>query len=140
MKKAAIITTSAILAFFLAIALTIFIFLELNPLYKSHDALKSYLLNITPIGTNMDDAKSAVRKAFKLRNSDVWVDMEMGYKINDRGLSYTYGLDSSYTIVGEKSIYFDFGQVGFNFVGAYYAFDENDKLIEILVVKTLDVL
>ena len=133
-KKIVIFTISLTLASVLIIVLLASIFFELNPLWQSHDSLKRHLLKITPIGTSMEEAKVAIEKSFKLADSDIGVDMESGYKINDQGERYIDYLDKSYTIVGEKSIHFYLGSGGLSSsIGAKYAFDENDKLIEILV-------
>ena len=134
MKKVIIIISSIALALILAIVLLAFAFFELNPLWKSHDSLERHLLKITPIGTSMEEAETVIKNRFKLKDSDIHINMESGYKINDQGGRYIDYLDKSYTIVGEKSIHFYLGSGGLSSsVGAKYAFDENDKLIEILV-------
>ena len=120
------------MALILAIVLLVFAFLEANPLWKSHEEIKKRLLKITPIGTSMEEAKASVES--KLKPKRIGDDLESGYKIDDQGYIYNSQLDKSYTVVGEKSIHFYLGSGGLSSsVGAKYAFDENDKLIEILV-------
>ena len=143
MKKIIIISVPVIIAVGVAISLAFVMimsaFYELNPLWKSDEELKDYLLDITPIGTSMEDAENAVKKKFDLEYG-ISVNMESGYKINSEGRRYSYRPDESYTIVGEKSIKFYLGYDVFHSVHAEYAFDKDDKLIDILVTKFLQLI
>ena len=136
MKKVIIITTSVVLTVVLSIALLVFAFFQLNPFWKSNEEIKKDLLNITPIGTSIDDVTPAVKSKYTPKQGGSIINN--GYKIDEQGDIYNSQLDKSYTVVGEKSIFFHFGKRWLEHVFVYYAFDENDELIDILVYKEVD--
>ena len=115
----------------LSIALFVFAFFELNPLYKPEEEIKKDLLKVTPIGTNMDNVIVTVKNNREIDRSNIYT--KDGYRIAEFGWPYNAGQHDSYTVVGEKSIHFIFGLAGFDSVGAWYGFDENDELVDILV-------
>jgi len=106
----------------------------LNP---SRGVIKNELLKVTPIGTSMEDVISAIesKNKWKIR----YIDYESGYRIDKYGNpDFTY-MPQFYTVVGEKSIEVFIGvYLKGIYVSAYYAFDENSNLIDILVYKEWD--
>ena len=105
-----------------------------NPLRKSIEEIREYLLEFTPTGMSMDDV------------TEVIIKQEWGIRLIDHGSGYVvsrWGTPGNIgdTIIGEMSMvvtigyYLDFFETA---VSAYYGFDENSNLIDIAVRKDTD--
>lgn len=123
---------------FLAILSAVVVAL-LNPLRKSEEQIRADLLKLTPIGTDMQELKNPIKRTGKID----WVREDWGIVIGPRGPSGGYPLDDE-ELIGEKSMrvylgdYYVFFPFGI-YVEAFYAFDENGKLIEIAIRKGTNV-
>lgn len=122
-----------------AIILFIFIvliWLILNPLFMKERKIRDNLLKTIPMSTNMDEALQLIKK------NKEWEIRNINY--ND-GFDFTpyYGFPEKgeARVIGEKHIRVYLGNyfiIVHMDVIAYFAFDENDKLIEIYVEKQPD--
>ena len=93
----------------------------INPLYRSEEKIREYVLEITPIGTSMNEVLAVIEKQEKW---DYYrVNHEMGYRSDS---------SSEYTIVGEKYITVRLGMTWWFVydVYAYLGFDSAGKLID----------
>jgi hypothetical protein len=108
----------------------------INPLRKSHEGVTKDLLKLTPIGMDIKEVEKVIK------NKKEWEIMYISY---EQGFvhPYRYHLADDY-VVGEKSIRVFFGRYNFLFipmsVSAFWGFDEEGKLIEIYVVKNMNIL
>ena len=108
-----------------------------NPLRRSLEEIRAYLLEFTPIDMSMEDVVKFINRHEEW--NIVQIDYEYGYSIDNWGVPG--GSGSEDISIGEKSIrviigyYRDFFQTA---VSAYYGFDENSKLIGIAVRKDTD--
>jgi len=117
-----------------------------NPLRRTPERIRESMLELTPIGISIDEAMEVLEKA---RANENWKIVEsnrqVGVDVSNLGFGRdeiervveNMGLDSN--MAGEKSIYvlFDRYRSGiiWTSVYAYWAFDENEELIEIFVRK-----
>jgi len=133
-----------VLIFISVIMLTVAIFegyiVFLNPLMRSHEGIRAYMLKFTPIGMSMEDVVKVIEDNDNWRIRETW---ETGYTlINGRPSFFPRNLPASTgTIIGEKSLRVHIGEYRIFFttnVSVYYAFDEDSKLIDIAVYKDKD--
>ena len=125
-----------------AIALLVAAALMINPFLRSEAGIRNHLLRITPIGTSMEDV---IRVA---DSNNGWtirvIREEHGVVLHPRRLTPTGSSPTrDFPVVGEQSVRIFLGFHGFILkpaVTAFYAFDENGKLIEIFVRKEYDVI
>ena len=99
-----------------------------NPLQKPIDELKAEILELTPIGTSMNDVLALI-------NNKGW---EIRYAFNDRGVPSSEVDTGGLTYVGEKSIRATIGTYynpALVYVVVFWAFDENSNLMDIFVAK-----
>lgn len=135
MKK--IIIWSITGAVVIGLGLIILSFLT-NPLRRPEEQIKAYILELTPIGTSMEDVTIIIDNNKKWEAPRIFYESgvsyaDLGYpsKPDDIALGKT-------TIIGEKSIrtvigrYQNFFQV---VVDVLWAFDENGDLIDVFVQK-----
>lgn len=113
-----------------------------NPLRKSEENIKNDLLKQMPLGIDMHDVMKIVNK--KNTWNIIWVSEKHGIVIGRNGPSTVRILDDEIN-VGKKSMCVDMGYYYKYFfvqtdVSAFFAFDENSKLIEIAVSKSMNVL
>lgn len=98
-----------------------------NPLRRSDNYLRGRFLNDTPIGTSMNDVISYIRKKeYRIVN------------ISDSGFP-----DKNSKYVGYRSIRVDLGDYNTILttnVTVFWGFDEESKLIDVRVWKTVDAL
>jgi len=113
-----------------------------NPLRKSEENISYYLLKTIPLGTDMREAIQIIegKDEWKIR----WVDEEDGFVVGPYGPD-TGRAHDGYRGVGEKSMRVYLGYYYKYFfiqtdVSAFFAFDENSKLIEIAIDKSMNVL
>ena len=122
-----------------------------NPLRKPQEQIRASMLELTPIGTSMEDVLKVIG------SNEKW---EMMYANDKNGYSILGGRPSepspneTDTIVGKKSIRATIGKYNFDpqfdkdeilgsilytfidrYVSVYWAFDEDSKLIEVSVRK-----
>lgn len=111
---------------------------SLNPLRQSEERIRGNILELTPIGMNVDDALEAIGQNEKWGN----------YRRSDRGYIIRYGrpilpthnhLYDENEVIGVETIRvllgtYRFG-LGWIFVSAYWAFDENSSLVDVIVWK-----
>ena len=113
-----------------------------NPLRKSEARIRESILDLTPIGMSMDDIIKMVE------SKEEWepprVNYEYGVLYDKRMRRFRYGnyieaLSENFDITGEKSIDITMGHYsGFLvevYVTAWWAFDEDSKLIDVFVYK-----
>lgn len=106
----------------------------LNP---SVGRIRKNLLKITPIGTSMEDVIAAVESNEKWKID--YINEDSGYMVDENGNIWRNWMFGSYTVIGEKSIGVSLGiYLKGIYVSAYYGFDENSNLIDILVYKEWD--
>ena len=119
-----------VLVIILGIALTLY----LNPLRRSEEKIREKMLELTPIGTSMEDVVKVVEGNNKWEIA--WISYDRGYIIQEPG--------KPRTTIGEKSIRVFIGEYPFGegifttAVTVFWGFDENIKLIDVWVWKTTD--
>ncbi len=115
---------------------------SLSPLRRSEDEIKKDLLKLTPIGMDMENVIATLK-----RNKE-WDTLEVS---DEHGVLYDQRFErpmhyASYiegkeeqVEIGEKSVSIGLGHYGrfvnVRFVRAWWAFDENSRLINILIEK-----
>ena len=120
-----------------------------NPLRQSHEQIREEILELTPIGTSMDDVFRVVESNEKWK-IDEYRNQNQGYLVP--------ATVSTSEPIGEKSVKANIGVYSGEFrfntdpinafwfaifttgVNVYWAFDENSKLIEVFVHKETDVI
>ena len=100
--------------------------------------IRKDLLKVTPIGTSMEDVIAVVESNEKWKIYGIYEDR--GYLVDENGKNWRDWVSKQCIIIGEKSIDVSLGDYAIHYVNAYYAFDENSNLIDILVYKTVDFL
>ena len=107
-----------------------------NPIKRSEEGIRNYILSITPIGTNMYTVLSVIE------DKD-W----RGGSIIEQGASFQTYSDfkprQENAVIGEKHINAYLGSYRAlmlfeTFADAVWCFDENSKLIDVLVRKYVD--
>jgi len=120
----------AILYTLLATAVVFALVILLHPLMKPAALIRADMLRRTPIGTSMEEVVGIVEKNVERKGWNVYYN-----GVNDRGYVHP---DTS-EVIGTQSIdvylgsYREFWEVG---VSAYWAFDDDGKLIDVYVGKT----
>ena len=129
------------------ITLMVVIALIRNPLLRTEEGIRNYLLRITPIGTSMEEVIGVIDNhekwsiRFISEDSGVSLHPTVIPESSSRGL-YNNPLFPN-NIIGERSLRVYLGNYSLItrvYVDAFYAFDEDGKLIEILVWKVWDLL
>ena len=122
MKKVVIATLIISLIMIVAVA----IFLS-NPLRKSNDQIRESVLEITPLGTNMEDVLKVIetKKKWKV----VWINNDYKHEFTDLSGDFVIGTTSIKASIGKYRNFFEVD------VQVYWGFDENSKLIEVEVRK-----
>ena len=126
-----------IIPFSIAIVIIVlYAVMSTNPLRRSPERIREYLLELTPIGMTLDEAERAIRG----HNIDWWVvhvSGRMGAGMVGVDMSRAGGRVGEFT--GEKSIRASLGgyRGGFmwTLVEANWAFDGNAELIDVFVWK-----
>ena len=115
--------------------------LILNPLLKTRAGIQRYLLNITPIGTSIEDIihKAADNTNWTIRSRDA------GVALHPTRLNPTRGVadDPRFPVVGEQSVEVHLGtyrHITRVDVTAFFTFNEYGKLMEIFVIKEYDLI
>jgi len=118
---------------FLIIAIIIFIPL-LNPLEWSNESIRKRMFRLAPIGTSMEDLLIIIEK----NDWKIKATFTRGYTLV-HGIPGPpvpdYMLGENSISIGEKAIEVIVGNIIFGSVGVFYAFDGNDKLVDIAVIK-----
>ena len=126
MRKFIIISLS-ILAFIIAVAISVNMILFFNPLLKSSRAIRADILRLTPIGMSMDEVRTIIEINYNWRIRTG--SSERGY-VNPHNPPET-------RVVGEKHITADLGRGFLLIVSSSWGFDKNGKLIDVYVEKYL---
>ena len=134
MNKGFIIAVAVVVALVLLLLIvwgsTTYIMTRSNPLRRSEEKILSEMLELTPIGMHMDDV-------IKLIENEGW-------KIHFLNYSSGFRVPGTYdNIIGKKSIVATMGmyKTGLSlftverYVQVYWAFDEDSKLIHMLIHK-----
>ena len=122
-----------IIILFLVI-LTILILLTAisNPLRKDCEIIRNNILKVTPIGSDIDYIITAIEE----QGWEFEYQSDFGFRINSRDIS-----SKKSEFVGVKHIRATLGAY-INFfvtdVCAYWGFDENNKLVDVYIVKYTD--
>jgi len=127
---------------FIIIIILVVLSLLLNPLLRTNEGLRRHLLQKTPAGTSMEDVVDSIN------NNSSWTIRHRGggivYCLKDQiPTRFSNGNILDSTIVGEHSIEVRLGIYRIPikvYVTAFYAFDENGKLIDILVLREYDII
>ena len=102
----------------------------LNPLRRPVGNIRENILELTPIGSNMEDVMIVIKDNIKWRF--MGGSYEYGY------VNYTYAPGSR--TVGVKHLTAELGKSSyFWYVVVSWGFDENSKLIDVYVTKSLDI-
>ena len=125
--------------FTLFVLVTVIIPMILNPARRPDNMVRNYLLNLTPLGTNISDVINIVegRNDWDVRR----IDHERGFTVTNFALPG--GDPNRVIVVGEMSVRVHIGTTRLVwhawpplinwFVEAFWGFDESGNLIEIRV-------
>ncbi len=139
--------------FFVLLSLAVLICVEAiliatDPLRKSNEEVRKYVLGLTPIGTSKEDVIQFIKEnqdSFKrykrFEHYDVYTHHNYGFSIKNnrvvmRYQGYQYN-DSE--MIGKETIEATIGQYIKFFeviVFAYWAFDQDGKLVDVEITKT----
>ena len=136
MKKQTILISGILSIIIFTGAVTLLV----NPLLRSNEGIRRYMLKSTPIGMSMEDVVRIIGDNTNWRITET----------NDTGYTLINGIPSFFprnlpsstgTIVGEKSLRVYIGDYRIFFITSvevYYGFDAELKLIDITVKKDKD--
>ena len=141
-KKILIITTLTIGAIIMGTVI-----ISLHPLFRSSERVLNDVLKILPMGTHIDDVAAVVNKQSIIKNVKEMHAPIIKYDswyVNPRhgevpGWSST-STSAGHVIVGYKSIKVSYKTYFNTFFAIYWGFDEDGKLIDVLVTKDLDMI
>ena len=136
MKKAVrnMLIILAALAFLATVTVVI------NPEMRSPRAIRTYILNRTPLGMSMDEVIRVIES--KKRWGEPVINYQTGY-VSRGPLVPGFPVLRGRSVIGEKSINLILGEYTIileTSVEVLWGFDENSKLIEVEVYKDRDVL
>jgi len=129
----------AILAVIVLAVVVLFGMQYLSPLSKSDEEIRQSVLQITPIGTNMDSVVKVIESKKEWKTT--YVSYEHGVSYGDLGYPdkpEDIALNRE-TIVGKKSIRVLIGEYNnpaLVYVTAFWGFDKDSKLIDVYVTKS----
>lgn len=138
--------TKILLGSFIAVIIVILVVVMamiINPLLRTEAGIRRHLLRIAPIGMSMEDV---IRIADNNRNWNTIRICEDAGVILHPSLLIPMRMspsDPRFPVVGEKSVRVHLGTTRIILradVTAFFAFDENGELIEILVRREYDVI
>jgi len=136
MKKKAIVLLPTLLIIIVAIAI------YLNPLRKSEDQIRTNLLKIAPIGTDMEELIKIIEGNKKWEI--VSISNISGYTLRWGQPTFASPDDiASGKAIGKHSIVIYLGSYRNIFitgVDVFWGFDENSKLVDLHVRKSVDAL
>ena len=119
-----------------------------QPLSRPDRNVRNYVLKRLPIGTSMDEAlKTIEQNGWSIKQTNT----EYGLRINDRATYADFATQADLSdtdndhirIVGSQSMYAELGEYHVpldTVVSAYFAFDENGRLAEIVIRRDIDAL
>jgi hypothetical protein len=126
---------------FVFCALSVIVTALKNPLRESEENMRTNLLKLIPLGTDMQEVIRIVegKDGWMIR----WVSENHGIVVGDFGPDTILETDDQVSI-GEKSMRVYLGYYYRYFflqtdVSAFFAFDENSKLIKIAILKSANV-
>jgi len=146
-KKVVIYSLIVLLVIPFFVTSSIFVIVVLsNPLRRSPEHIRETMLELTPIGIDMDEAIAVLEEArIKGEWRSLRINRQVGVDISNLGFSREdrlaqierLGLDSN--MAGEQSISVLFDRyrsgIAWTSVHAYWAFCENNELMEIFIRK-----
>ena len=107
---------------------------SISPLDRPTNEIKRELLEITPIGTKLDDIISTVESKIEQEEWESMVDIiPKGCEVNEKGDAYGCFVSDPYSVIGVKTLSVHLGYGFMTYVYAKYAFDENDVLIDVFI-------
>ena len=141
-KKILIITTLTVGAIIIGTVM-----ISLHPLFRSSERLLNDVIKIFPMGTHIDYVAAVVNKQTIIKNvteSRTPIIMyDSGY-VNPRHEDvpgwFPTSTSAGHVIVGYKSIKASYKTHFNTYFGVYWGFDEDGKLIDVLVTKDLDMI
>jgi len=112
-----------------------------NPLRRSNEEIRESILELTPIGTSMDEVLNTIETNTEWERE--YMNENTGYSMNFGRPSFPSSFDISENreIIGVKSIRVTIGTYSGSFktyVIVYWGFDENSTLIDLAVRKDID--
>jgi hypothetical protein len=130
-----------IIAAIVAVVAILIIVTFLNPLSKSEERIRANLLEIMPIGTDMQEVVRVAEGNNRWTIS--WVNENYGYLMLG-AIPYPGSDNDDERTVGVKSMRVILGHYTDVIVGthvlAFFAFDEDDRLVDIAIWKSRNVL
>ncbi|MDR0920016.1 MAG: hypothetical protein LBM93_12370 [Oscillospiraceae bacterium] len=120
-----------------SVLIIIIIYTIIHPISMPNKLVEKYLFLKIDRGTSMEEAIKEIEDKWEIRR----IDYEHGIYYGRNGRSLDFILEDPEKIVGDKFIDVCLGEytIVFEcFVYAYFIFDENDKLIQIIVRKDLE--
>jgi len=125
--------------FIISIFLLVMTAMVMNPLLRTESSIRNNLLRITPIGTNRNEVATAINdvEGWSIRGFFGPVVLHPTLLTPTRSGQH----DDRFPSVGVRSIEAHLGTYRLIIrvdVSAFFAFDENDELIEIFVRKQYD--
>jgi hypothetical protein len=118
------------------VSLTFIIAFLSSPLHWPKGLNKRYVLWITPVGTSWEEViQIAEDKNWEIRRTwdDVGYSMLTGSpRVATKYITDNYGYDS---VIGVKSMEIFIGTYRFGSIGVFFGFDEDDKLLDVDVIK-----
>jgi hypothetical protein len=130
MRKKVIIAIIGILVITLGVTIII---AALNPLRKSNAEIRNGILELTPIGMNMEDVMDIIANKDKWR----WDGhiIPFGLRTGERSDAPLIGVQSIRATIGSYHMLSLRSPFGITLVVVFWAFDENSELIEVFVRK-----
>jgi hypothetical protein len=128
---------------FITILALVMVSMMTNPLLRTDKSIRRYLLQITPIGTSMEDVVHAVSDRSNWTIRHIADRHGVGFDPRWPTVPTLSWLREDHIVVGEKSIRIHLGSYRFIMgvdVSGYYAFDENGELMDIFIDRVYDVI
>ena len=116
-----------------------------NPIRRTENSIRNYLLQMTPVGTSMEDVIYIINGNNQWEVRDIRENEGVAVHIREgrRPEPTRFVMDYSSTVfVGERSVNVHLGSyrvVLITRVTAFYAFDENGELMDIFIRQDYDV-
>jgi len=133
------IAALTIIAITLIIIVTVVIMHLSNPLRRSIERIRADMLELTPVGTSIEDVNKAIENNDKWR---IFATYNSGYYIRN-GIPRIADMhtNNNVHVIGVKTIQADIGTYNWLFiifkrsVSVYYGFDKDSNLVDITVRK-----
>ena len=118
-----------------------------HPLFRSSNSIMNDVIKLTPMGTHIDDVAEIVKNKKIIKGAEEYkpptINYEEGYIDPDQRTVPGWPTlpDGRTSIVGHKSVrvYYNTNTLNLYF-GVFWGFDEEGKLVDIYVLKDLDMI